>query len=236
MAFCNELTQLRKLSLFERTWSLKWIKHVGWHFRQDGKWKGRSLEQSVHPEASNLCCLTASLCLSPKRRLLLKIVLSRGSYMSWMVMSSHFAHVLKEPGKRMGEPALGRSAHVLPCGLISPTALSVLWCRNSIQQVQEKSLCCHSGCDCGPAAPGISSKPSSYSAEYNNFLFFLFPKGISAGQLSRKFSNLGPRFLGTTKSLSSCASLKLTSSNSQLGSWSGWQTVYYETDPLGANV
>ena len=129
MAFCNELTQLRKLSLFERTWSLKWIKHVGWHFRQDGKWKGRSLEQSVHPEASNLCCLTASLCLSPKRRLLLKIVLSRGSYMSWMVMSSHFAHALKEPGKRMGEPALGRSAHVLPCGLISPTALSVLWCR-----------------------------------------------------------------------------------------------------------
>lgn len=50
---------------------------------------------------------------------------------------------------------------------------------------------------------------------WHNF-FLLFPKGTSAGQLYRKFSSLGPRFLGTTKSLFALKSLKLTSRRAEV--------------------
>lgn len=50
---------------------------------------------------------------------------------------------------------------------------------------------------------------------WGNFLL-LFPKGTSASQLYRKFSSLGPRFLGNTKSLFALESLKLTSRRAEV--------------------
>lgn len=168
---------------------------------------------------------TAGLCLSPKRRLLPKIFLSPGRYVSQTAMSSHF-HALKERGMRGGEPAWGRAPPMLPCGLVSPAAVSVLWCRNSMWQAPGKDLCAvREDVTVGRWCHGFLQNQAAF--QLSRVIFFLFPKGTSDSQLFRKFSSLGPRFLGTTKSLFASVSLKLTSASSQLGSWSGWETADY---------
>lgn len=71
-----------------------------------------------------------------------------------------------------------------------------------------------------PVMPGISSELCSFSAMWSLgwycLFLLLFSKGTSAGWLYRKFSSLGPRFLGTTRSLFALQSLKLTSKRTEV--------------------